>query len=134
VRCLIAFATFPTAGGCTCDPGQQLKPAAASFAQGIANNVKQSGSCDGISGQACSNLCVCELEQCRGDALSKCQSDAVTPITELPPGFCYVDALAQPPLGNPEIQATCAADSRRGLRILGPAPTESAPMMFLGCW
>jgi hypothetical protein len=133
-RCAIGFATFPIGdGGCACDASQKLKPASVSFAQAITSHAKQNGSCDGMSGVACSQLCACELEQCKAAALTQCQSDATTPIAQLPPGFCYVDLTLAPPLGSPDVVADCGADSRRTVRILGKQ-TEPPPLTFLGCW
>jgi len=132
VRCTIGFATFP-ALGCACDATQNLKPASLAFAGAIANNLKNSGVCGGTTGVDCSGVCACELAQCSGAALTQCQTD-LAPIGQLPPGFCYVDAVAVPPLGDPALVATCPADARRELRILGPAPAEPAPAMFVGCW
>jgi hypothetical protein len=132
VRCQIDEATFPVApAACSCDYAQHLKPAAASLVKAIASNVAVSGSCDGTSGVDCQSLCVCELEQSSGDALTQCQTDT-TPIAQLPPGFCYLDVTLVPPLGNPALLASCPQSQRRGLRILGPTPTP-APLLFLAC-
>lgn len=132
VRCAIGFTTFP-AEGCACDAAQNLRPASVTFAAAIASNAQANGSCGGATSVDCSRLCACELVQCSGAALTQCQNDA-TPIAQLPPGFCYVDALAVPPLGDPALVATCPSDWRRELRILGPSPAQPAPRMFIGCW
>jgi hypothetical protein len=132
VRCQIGVVTVLAAdAACSCDSAQHLKPAAASLVRAIASSAAQSGTCDAMSGVDCQSLCVCELEQCSGDALTQCQTDT-TPISELPPGFCYLDVTLVPPLGNPALLASCLQSQRRGLRILGPTPTP-APLMFLGC-
>lgn len=132
VRCAVGIVTFAPSD-CACDATQKLEPASLTFAAAIANNMKTSGVCGGTTGVDCSRVCACELVQCSGAALTQCQTDT-TPIGQLPPGFCYVDAVAVPPLGDPALVATCPADLRRELRILGPAPAEPAPLMYLGCW
>jgi hypothetical protein len=132
VRCAVAFVTFPDQG-CACAATQNLKPASVTFAEAISSNLTNSGLCDGTTSIDCGRMCACELLQSSGAALTQYQTDA-TPIDQLPPGFCYVDALAVPPLGDPALVATCPADSRRGLRILGPAPVAPAPWMYVGCW
>ena len=132
VRCAIGFVTFPNQG-CACAATQNLQPASVNFAQAIASNVTNGGRCGGATGVDCSRICACELVQCSGAALTQCQTDA-TPIAQLPAGFCYVDAATVPPLGDPSLVASCPTDSRRELRILGPAPAEPAPWMYVGCW
>lgn len=131
-RCHIVLATAPPeAGACACDSADDLTKPSASLTQAVANRAQQIGTCGGASGVDCQKLCVCELGQCSGAALSQCQTDT-TPTAELPPGFCYVDATIVPPLGNAALVASCPQESRRELRLLGPAP-EPAPLMFLGC-
>jgi hypothetical protein len=132
VRCQIGLASVLVAdGACACDAAQHLKSPAAGLATAFARRAEQSGVCGDVTGVDCQSLCICELEQCSGEALTQCQTDT-TPIAQLPPGFCYVDASLTPPLGNPALVATCPESSRRELRILGPTP-EPAPLLFLAC-
>jgi hypothetical protein len=132
VRCAIGFVTFPDQG-CACAATQNLKPASVNFTQAIANSMSDGGLCGGTTSVDCARMCACELVQCSGAALTQCQTDA-TPVAQLRPGFCYVDAATVPPLGDPALVATCSTNSRRELRILGPAPDEPAPLTYLGCW
>lgn len=132
VRCQIALVTAPDGDGtCVCDAADHLTKANASLADVVVRQAKQSGGCDGGSNVDCQKLCVCELAQCSGAALTQCQTDT-TPTAQLPPGFCYVDATIVPSLGNAALVASCPQDSRRELRLLGPAP-EPAPMTFVAC-
>jgi hypothetical protein len=131
-RCQIDFATPLAAdAACSCDSAEHQKPAAANLLEVITSYLELNGTCGGVNGADCQNLCVCELEQSRGEALAQCQNDP-TPIAQLPPGFCYVDVTVEPPLGNPALVASCPKDSRRELRILGPT-AEPAPLMFVTC-
>lgn len=130
VRCQVAVVTEATDPACSCDAAQGLKPAATGLAEAVLNNARQSGSCGAGSNIDCNSLCICELQQYGGAALTQCQNDA-TKSPELP-GFCYVDVGIAPPLGNPALVASCPQSSRRELRILGPVP-EPAPLLFLGC-
>jgi hypothetical protein len=133
VHCQLAVAAAPRAGGgCTCDAADHLKIASASLAQAVLTRAQDGGSCGGASGVDCQSLCVCELEQCSGAALAQCQTDA-TPVADLPPGFCYVDATVVPPVGSAALVASCPQSSRRELRILGPVP-DPAPLLFVGCF
>jgi hypothetical protein len=133
VHCQLAVAAAPSAGsGCTCDAADHLKIASASLAQAVLTRAQDGGSCGGASGGLdCQSLCVCELEQSSGAALTQCQTDA-TPVADLPPGFCYVDATVVPPVGSAALVASCPQSSRRELRILGPVP-DPAPLLFVGC-
>ncbi|MES1182220.1 MAG: hypothetical protein ABUL60_00320 [Myxococcales bacterium] len=133
VHCQLAVVAEPGAGGaCTCAAADHLKAASASLEAAVLKQAQATGSCGGDSGLDCQSLCVCELEQCSGAALTQCQTDA-TPVADLPPGFCYVDATVVPPVGSATLVASCPQSSRRELRILGPVP-DPAPLLFVGCF
>jgi hypothetical protein len=130
VSCTISQVTFPIVGAiCKCD----TKPATPAVQSAIKNSARQSGLCGSASGVACDSPCACDLPQHSGAELMQCQTDANTPSAEMPPGFCYVDATAMPPIGSPALVADCPASSARELRITGPVPVESQPVLFLGC-
>ena len=133
-HCVLSLAAPALGQACVCDADRSLSLAPPGIAKAVVLQARVSGSCDGVSGVACSDLCVCDLEQSRGAALTQCQSDAATPTTELPAGFCYIDASQDPPLGNPALVAGCPQGSPRMLRVLGPAPVEPAPLVFLSCY
>jgi hypothetical protein len=81
--------------------------------------------------------CVCELEQLDGDALKACQ-ETVPPApvqTEAGDvdGWCYVDATSNPPIGNPEIAASCPKTDRRILHFVGAAEPLSDSTLFIAC-
>lgn len=133
VHCGLTEVVVPASGAaCACDASQNLVPTPASVFTVIKRNAAASGLCGGAGGPSCNDLCACDLLQSAGAALTQCQTDATTPITEMPPGFCYVDATVTPPLGNAALVASCPASSRRELRILGPV-AEPAPTVFVAC-
>jgi hypothetical protein len=130
VACTITTVTFPIVGGtCVCD----TEPVAPALAGAIKKQVMQSGLCGSASGVDCDNPCMCDLPQLSGAELMQCRTDAKTPGTEMPPGFCYIDATAVPAIGDAALVAECPASSARELRITGPIPSESPPAMFLAC-
>jgi hypothetical protein len=83
--------------------------------------------------------CFCELEQLEGAALQQCQqSNADEPQLDGEPiaGWCYVDASTFPPVGNPDIVASCPSRERRNLRLLGhrlPAPGSTTFIYCANC-
>ena len=132
VRCYLIQAVVPAPGAaCACDASQHLAPTAAGVDKAVRQHAQLDQACGSASGVNCASLCLCDLQQATGAALTQCQTD-VTPTAELPPGFCYIDATLTPPLGNPALVSTCPADFRRELRITGPVP-ERAPTLFLAC-
>ena len=133
VRCYLTQAVAPAPGAaCACDASQHFVPTAASVDKAVRQRAQLDQSCGGASGVSCASLCLCDLQQSTGAALTQCQTDAATPTAQLPPGFCYIDVTLTPPLGNPALVSTCPVDSRRELRITGPVP-DPAPTLFLGC-
>lgn len=132
VRCSLTEAVVPAAGAaCACDVAQHLVTTAPALDTAVRNVARNNGSCGAANSPSCASLCLCDLPQSSGAALTQCQTDATTPIAELAPGFCYVDAALM--LGNAALVSTCSANSRRELRILGPV-ANPAPMLFLGCF
>jgi hypothetical protein len=135
VPCWLAIVTSLKLGAaCACDASQNLKPPPPEMAQIVLSEIEARGHCDGqVFGLDCINRCVCELPQHSGAALTQCQNDISTPITEMPGGFCYVDAILEPPLGNPALVQGCPGVWKHELRVVGPAPPEPVPTMWLGC-
>jgi hypothetical protein len=132
VRCALTFFVVAAPGAaCACDASQHLVRTSPAVDEAVRQKAKQGGFCGSGNSASCESLCLCDLQQSSGAALTQCQNDP-TPIAQLPPGFCYVDVTLTPPLGNPALVSTCPVDSRRELRILGPV-SDPAPAMFLAC-
>jgi hypothetical protein len=131
VPCAVIEAAFSADGTCpSCDsiagrkdPNPEIRPA-------VLQNLSQTGQCGGASGQDCSSLCLCEIEQLTGAELNDCQN------TEIPgniTGYCYVDEAQG--IGNPELLAKCPATQRRILRFVDPnsnTPQKGA-VTFIAC-
>ena len=132
-RCGLTQVVVPAPGAaCACDASLRLVSTAPIVDREVRRRVKLNQSCDGTTGVSCESLCLCDLLQSAGAALTQCQTDAVTPSAELPPGFCFIDVTLTPPLGNEALVSTCSANSRRELRILGPV-LQPDQVMFLSC-
>jgi hypothetical protein len=99
----------------------------------VLNKLKQGQSCGSTEGLTpCETFCTCELLQLSGGELAMCQNDVSEPNV---PGYCYVNAAPnEPNVGNPDLVADCASDSKRLLRFVGgtPAPGAIALVACLG--
>jgi hypothetical protein len=101
-------------------------------------HLKDNGQCDAPGMPACSEFCLCEIEQLSGSDLDRCQSDpqAVTDAQ----GFCYVDGLPRPGerpdsaalRARAESVEECPATQRRMLRFTSELPASGA-VAFLSC-
>jgi hypothetical protein len=107
---------------CTCDPARARLPVPATdtcWVQAIQSSpaVPPAGS-----------LCLCEIPQASGSALSSCLQD----LDPQGDGFCFVDP-AEDATANPALVAGCPTNEQRALRFIGqgvPAPGSSA---FVAC-
>jgi hypothetical protein len=85
--------------------------------------------------------CFCEIPQLSGaepgEPLYACQNDAsehpVLESGELVNGYCYVDAMSTPPVGNPAIASACPATEKRLLRFVGKGKPRQNSMLFITC-
>jgi len=119
-----------TNGGCACDPSTGRVPVPSNHAS-IVNVIQQ----DPAAGKAGWD-CFCELEQASGDELFACQNDP----SDRPQvngvdvnRWCYVDASSFPPLGNPEILASCPDNEKRNIRFLGSGAPKNNSTVFMSC-
>lgn len=80
--------------------------------------------------------CFCEIKQLGGDELHACQFDTShDPGTGGVPadGWCYIDAVSEPPTGDPTLVATCAATEQRKLRFVGAGQPLDDSTLFITC-
>jgi len=90
--------------------------------------------------------CVCEIPQlggapspsCQdiGSPLAACECDtADIPLLGGQPvdGWCYVDVMSSPPLGNPELVKGCPETEKRELRWVGAGQPANGAIVFIGC-
>jgi len=81
--------------------------------------------------------CLCEITQLDEEGLQACQADlsdfpvssSGTPVH----GWCYLDATAQPPIGDPELVAACPQADARILRFVGNGAARSSASLWLVC-
>jgi hypothetical protein len=115
---------------CDCGALPARLDVSADTARNVREKLQQHAQCGGNTGFSCSSLCLCELPQLEGDALSQCQTSPEPP-TE--PGFCYISAGSdEPQVGNPALVRNCAADSKRVIRFVGEAPAPHSHV-FISC-
>jgi hypothetical protein len=81
--------------------------------------------------------CFCEIKQLSGDALHACQYDPrrapLTSSGETADGFCYIDATAVPPTGDPSLVDRCAATEQRKIRFVGAGEQLPGSTLFITC-
>jgi hypothetical protein len=85
--------------------------------------------------------CFCEIPQLEGkgpgEPLYVCQNDAsddpALASGDAVNGYCYVDAGATPPVGNPEIVAACPDTEKRILRFVGKGKPGPNALVFIAC-
>jgi hypothetical protein len=120
IACSVVEARLGTSCSCS-DPGRTELPRLDATFGIVQDALMQAGLCGGATGVACSDYCMCEIEQLSGAELSACQSSLQDPTGVY--GFCYVDP--ENGIGVPEIVAACPSTQRRVIRFLGveaPAP------------
>jgi hypothetical protein len=99
-------------------------------------HLKRDGHCGVEGSPACSDYCLCEIEQLSGADLGRCQTEpnAVTNAQ----GFCYVDARPRPgePAEAAEARArsvaSCPPTQRQLLRFTSELPAKGA-VAFIAC-
>jgi len=129
--CLIIEARNTNAS-CECDPNAGRKGISpGSSAENAVKAAKQ----DPLYSKAEWD-CFCEIPQSTGAELAACQQDASDyPMIDgkYINGWCYVDASASPPVGNPEILSKCPDNEKRNLRFLGQAAANTGATLFISC-
>jgi hypothetical protein len=96
--------------------------------------MQNSKICDSTSGVPCSQMCVCQLPEEAGDALTTCQNDVDgASTTAQNPGFCYVDPDNGAGL-NTDIIAHCPVTQRRILRFVGNNPALGIAVPLAGSY
>jgi hypothetical protein len=122
VACTILAAS--TQAPCACDPpGRALVPVAD---QCLVDEAKMNPLYPSYNWS-----CFCEIPQTTGSALTDCQDDVT--VMSSTNGWCYVDAMTTPPLGNPALVAQCPAAEKRQLRFVNAGTPASGETIFLSC-
>ncbi|MBI4952179.1 MAG: hypothetical protein HY908_09100 [Myxococcales bacterium] len=73
----------------------------------------------------------CEILQLAGAELDPCQNDPSDAGSVH--GWCYVDPSAVPPLGSPEVVASCPSTVKRLVRFVGQGQGAPGATLFLAC-
>ncbi|MDI3290603.1 hypothetical protein [Polyangium sp. 15x6] len=129
--CVVIEARHVEGGACACDPSEgrgEIPPEHAPLVNLVLSDPqahREQWNC----------LCmVMQAEQ--GAARTACQEDVSDPpLANGNPvhGWCYVDAAASPPLGNPELVSTCPENQKRRIRIPASTGLGSPGRMFFSC-
>ena len=127
VRCTVLEAG-KVDGPCICSGAGRAVPDEA--ASCVAEQLRAGHAAEGWN-------CVCEITQLSGAALAACQNDASTDHPTVDgqavDGWCYVDATAEPALGNPELTVRCPGNERRLFRIVGQGPPSPTATTLVSC-
>ena len=75
--------------------------------------------------------CFCEIEQLAGN--NDCLTNKDPQAAAQGDGWCYIDGQATPPVGDPELVATCPPDERRLIRFVGGGDPVSGSTVFITC-
>ncbi|UQA56598.1 hypothetical protein [Polyangium aurulentum] len=130
VPCFALEAQNTGGGACVCDPAKGRGPLGPEH-----EAARKAALADPRASQAGWN-CFCEIVQLGAGALDACQKQvADPPLVGGQPvaGFCYIDATATPPLGNPEIVKMCPEDEKRLLRFVGEGKPAVNATLFVSC-
>jgi hypothetical protein len=123
VGCSVVTATT---GSCSCDAAAGLSAVQPVAAGELHSALERVGYCG--AGLPCSQVCLCELTQLEGAALTSCQND---PQPGDEPGFCYVSAVqGQDNVGAAELAADCVGGPPRRIRFSGGAPGEGVALLY----
>jgi hypothetical protein len=128
VPCVVVEARLPeTPGACgSCDDNQALPGrktiASPAIVPEVHTQLAEGGFCGQAGKPACTDYCMCEIQQYTGDALRNCQTDRAEPTN--PKGYCYVE--------SGELLAKCPASQPQLLRFATDVPQKGA-VAFIAC-
>ncbi|EYF02328.1 hypothetical protein [Chondromyces apiculatus] len=130
VSCLIIEARN-SQGQCSCDEATGRGPIS------DVNRQAESEIRNDPSAQASGWDCFCEIKQLAKEPLEACQNtvgdDVQDPQGNKVNGWCYIDGTTSPPLGAPELVASCAQTQRRLIRFVGDADSAAGATTFITC-
>jgi hypothetical protein len=131
ISCSLVESRAPSSGAsCSCTaPGRTAISASEPARAFVEVELVAGGYCGGTTGVACSDYCLCEIEQLAGADLEICQNTATDPMNVY--GFCYVDP--DNGQGDPALVAGCPATQRRLVRFLGPDVPAPNAATFVVC-
>ena len=129
VSCTMIEARRTEPGECNCESTSRQPLGDAHLA--TVQRVKETNSYEAAQWN-----CYCEIQQATDSDLSACQTSTddlvVNDFGYVVNRWCYIDAAAEPPVGNPSLSEACAA-SMRALRFVGDAAPSAGATAFLAC-
>jgi len=131
VPCAIVEALRPGGNACSCDAARGRIPLGATnenLVDAVKERLAGQGVCDGITGRACDDYCLCQLDELEGEELRACQDGTEDPNAY---GYCYIDP--DQGIGNPELVENCSATRQRLLRFLGDGLPANGSETFIAC-
>jgi hypothetical protein len=113
-------------------PSQPLSATVAAEAREV---VEWHGLCDENSATDtpdCSSFGLCEvLPAAAGAEQQSCLNDPDESLSAV--GYCYIDAMASIPVGDPDLVAQCPPDQRRLVRFAGAGLPANGTQLLLLC-
>ena len=105
-------------GPCECDAGAGRSPLAGSIGRRAIDALE-------YEPESADWACFCEIERLGGAARKRCLTQLDSASVES--GWCYVDAAASPPIGEPELTSACPEGEKRLVRFVGEASPAPGP-------
>ena len=75
--------------------------------------------------------CFCEVTQLHGEEREACQADET--VDAGVDGWCYVDAVVRPSIGNAALVADCGEEEKRVVRFVGGAEAKAGSTRYVTC-
>jgi hypothetical protein len=123
VPCAVVQVSPASDCGCT-RPG--FRPPNESLVATARKRMQDIGACGGAGQPSCESVCMCEMEQASGEALSACRSSAPMAVD----GWCYVDEFTDP--SDVALLDVCPRSQRHRLRFKNET-TEAGPFTMIAC-
>jgi hypothetical protein len=129
IPCRVIEARLPTAEGCSCALPGRAELSSSATRGAVQDGLTAQGLCGYSSGVACSDYCLCEIEQFAASELDSCQNLSADPGTQS--GFCYIEPDRG--VGSPSLVSSCPATQRQILRFMGSDVPLQGSVPFLVC-
>lgn len=136
VACQVVEATRPNFGVTCGTAGRgEVEPG---IAKVVRQQLEDAGRCGDLAGQTpCDQMQLCMLLPAEGANRDACLNNVDGTLPSPIAGYCYIDAMQDPAIGNPELVADCDPSQRRILRIVSqgvepPVPFGSSTL-FVAC-
>src|SRR5690606_17571597 len=111
---------------CSCDAARGRAGVSAGVANVVRGALKKNERCGGSTGVECSAMCLCEIAQASGPALSQCLTE--NEVSGF--GWCYIDDHTA---GGSRFVKQCPPTERQLLRFVGENTPSNGADVFVAC-